>query len=513
MRFAVPLVFSMACVALAACGSKEAPVEARGASGTVAAAPNGAQAVEAPNGAEAVEPAQGAGAEPAAEAAAGTAEASARAAVAAEAPIYLVWTSGEDGDETVWLAPGAQGEHEALARRPQVVAFAEGTLWGLEEPKVTFRAVTCQDFNDDVLDRPGPPATLPYLAARGLAGARKGAVAEVTSPKSQYFDGEADAKGVYRLIGEHWGRKASVAGGWPGVLMAVDCEGAYSCGAHGDHGCRFATHRFGAEAGADPMPAVTEALAGDTEALLKTWKRESEGEVEEAAVKAVYQRVRGGRPTIEYVLVADTSYAAGTGDWGSYTQTRSHFGPAVAALGMPAVPEAVAKQVARLPERATFGWSVVPPGAAAEVRAAFEEVASVRKREVEPRERAEAVKDTATVLAKVNEGRALTKAKRYADAIGAFDVAIAMDSASARAWSGRGYAKLLAGDLQGAEADLREALKHDASAKFQAAVSFNLGEVAERRGDRAAAVRHYERALELAPSDAARRRLEALRGR
>ncbi len=508
MRCAVLTVVSLACVAVAACGGKAPASEAREAPAAAAEVPEPPAAAEGGR-------AEQAGAAPKVEGvAAGTeAESTARAAVAAEAPIYLVWTSGEDGDETVWLAPGGQGEHEALARRPQIVAFAEGTLWGLEEPKVTFRAITCQDFNDDVLDRPGPPATLPYLAARGLAGARKGAVAEVTSPKSQYFDGEADAKGVHRLVGEHWGRKASVAGGWPGVLMAVDCEGAYSCGAHGDHGCRFAMHRFGAAAGADPMPAVTEALAGDTEALLTSWKRESEGEVEEAAVKAVYQRVRGGRPTIEYVLVADTSYAAGTGDWGSYTQTRSHFGPAVAALGMPEVPEAVAKQVARLPERATFGWSVVPAGAATDTRAAFEETASVRKREVEAKERGDAVKDAATVLAKVNEGRALTKAKRYAEAIVAFDVAIAMDPAAAAAWSGRGYAKLLAGDLDGAEADLREALKHDGAARFQAAVSFNLGAVAERRGDRAAAVEHYERAMSLAPSDAARRRLEGLRGR
>ena len=80
----------------------------------------------------------------------------------------------------------------------------------------------------------------------------------------------------------------------------------------------------------------------------------------------------------------------------------------------------------------------------------------------------------------------------------------------ARAWSGRGYAKLASGDLTGARTDFEKALELDQAPKFQSAVHFNLGELAEKEMKLDQAREHYKKALALAPSAAVKKRLEKL---
>ena len=111
---------------------------------------------------------------------------------------------------------------------------------------------------------------------------------------------------------------------------------------------------------------------------------------------------------------------------------------------------------------------------------------------------------------KIQEGRRLTRANDYAAAIAAFDAALAADPTLAAGHSGRGYARLLAGHLDEAKADLEAALVRDDAPKFQAAVYFNLGQVAERRGDLAAARAAYTRSQQLRPTQATKDALAAL---
>ena len=100
-------------------------------------------------------------------------------------------------------------------------------------------------------------------------------------------------------------------------------------------------------------------------------------------------------------------------------------------------------------------------------------------------------------------GRKATSEKRYPEALAAFDRVLAMDAGHARARGERGYARLRAGDLAGADADFTQAIADAGSdVKVQAAAWFNKGLVAETRGDAAAARAAFQQAHALRPSKA-----------
>ncbi|MFT7626004.1 MAG: tetratricopeptide (TPR) repeat protein, partial [Myxococcota bacterium] len=71
---------------------------------------------------------------------------------------------------------------------------------------------------------------------------------------------------------------------------------------------------------------------------------------------------------------------------------------------------------------------------------------------------------------KIKEGRKLTRGKQYPEAIKAFDAAIAADASAAKAWSGRGFARMQAGQLAKAKSDLEHArtLRKAAARKIKA---------------------------------------------
>lgn len=108
----------------------------------------------------------------------------------------------------------------------------------------------------------------------------------------------------------------------------------------------------------------------------------------------------------------------------------------------------------------------------------------------------------------LNEGRKATKEKRFSDAVAAFDALLAIDPKHARARSERGFAKLVQGDLDGAERDFDQALA-DATddPKLQASSWFNKGLIAEKRGNPVAAKEAFERAHQLNPSAATKKKL------
>lgn len=108
----------------------------------------------------------------------------------------------------------------------------------------------------------------------------------------------------------------------------------------------------------------------------------------------------------------------------------------------------------------------------------------------------------------IEQGRKHTKAKRWDDAIAAFDKALALAPDAGRALSGRGYARLGKKDYAGADADFVAALARAGDdTKFRAAVLFNRGLVAEGRGDKTAARAHFQAAHDLQPSAATAKKL------
>ena len=109
--------------------------------------------------------------------------------------------------------------------------------------------------------------------------------------------------------------------------------------------------------------------------------------------------------------------------------------------------------------------------------------------------------------AAIQAGRRQTAAKDYDAAIASFDAALQQLPDHPRALSGRGYARLLAGKLDKAEADLRKALAAPGTKKLEGAIAFNLGLVAEKRGDAEVAKAQFALSNALNPSKAAKDKL------
>lgn len=106
------------------------------------------------------------------------------------------------------------------------------------------------------------------------------------------------------------------------------------------------------------------------------------------------------------------------------------------------------------------------------------------------------------------EGRKATKEKRFSDAIAAFDALLKIDEKHARARSERGFAKLIQGDLDGAERDFDQAIEHaQDDIKVRASSWFNKGLIAEKRGNPVAAKAAFEQAHQLNPSAATKGKL------
>ena len=117
-------------------------------------------------------------------------------------------------------------------------------------------------------------------------------------------------------------------------------------------------------------------------------------------------------------------------------------------------------------------------------------------------------KDAKLAMKLVNDGRKQTKAKDYSGAIRTFGLAIDADAGTAQAWSGRGYARLLAGALDDAQADFERALALNKDQAYQSAIWFNLGLLAEKRNNDMAAVLAFSRAYELKPGAAVEKKLK-----
>ena len=100
-------------------------------------------------------------------------------------------------------------------------------------------------------------------------------------------------------------------------------------------------------------------------------------------------------------------------------------------------------------------------------------------------EKARSEADMAAANKKIDAGRKATAAKKYDDAVAVFDAALAISPFVAKAFSGRGYARLLregAGDLDAAKKDFQRALEEETNdMKFRASVHFNLGLIAEKQ--------------------------------
>lgn len=219
-----------------------------------------------------------------------------------------------------------------------------------------------------------------------------------------------------------------------------------------------------------------------------------------------------GKPRLAWEYVAETYYACSP-DYLVHAEVTSE--PlSVDSLGVAALPPGVRRAMTHLGSAPVLGWAdlELQGDARGAALAAFERApedpwpsgeTTVRPVEGTGRDHADAMK-------LVSQGRRLTREEDYDGAIVAFDDAIALEEDLPSAWSGRGYAKLLAGKLDAAEPDLERALKLAEGPKIQAMVLYDLGLLAEKRGNRAAAVEAYRESLGLRDNETVRSVLEKL---
>ncbi len=104
-------------------------------------------------------------------------------------------------------------------------------------------------------------------------------------------------------------------------------------------------------------------------------------------------------------------------------------------------------------------------------------------------------------------GRTQTRAKAYPEAIAAFDRALVHQPNHSKALAERGFAKLLAKDLEGARTDLERARQRTQDPERLGPIWFNVGLVAEASGNPEGALRAFTLSNELRPSKAAAARI------
>ena len=109
----------------------------------------------------------------------------------------------------------------------------------------------------------------------------------------------------------------------------------------------------------------------------------------------------------------------------------------------------------------------------------------------------------------LSAGRTATREHRYEDAVLAFGNALNAFPNEPRALAERGYAELLAEQLEPAAADLTRARDLGPDRRLTAQIWFNLGLLAEKRSDDAAARDAFARSALLVPTGAAKGKLAA----
>lgn len=114
--------------------------------------------------------------------------------------------------------------------------------------------------------------------------------------------------------------------------------------------------------------------------------------------------------------------------------------------------------------------------------------------------------------AHLRAGRAAAKKKDWKTAMTEFDAAHQAIPEDAVALSELGWAAFNAGDLDRAQKANEEAVKLAKDPKLKAASLYNLGRVAEAKGDKETAKAMYTQSLELRPNDTVAKRLAALGG-
>ncbi|MEX1364612.1 MAG: tetratricopeptide repeat protein [Nannocystaceae bacterium] len=436
---------------------------------------------------------------------------------------WLVWFRDDRGWVTRWI-DAADPELPRVAERRALVLSDGKRLWGVQRHDAKIDVVSCDCLEQDE----GSPACAPAgsVATLGLRAVPLGAQTTATAPTAV----EVRPPATEPTVGEDIHFSLDVIGGVGPRLHYRWTESGYFCGAHGlSEGADVVFDVARGTVVEDPFGAVDSALPTEVREQagreVLAGLRECDGSDAPTLAQVLDDRMDltgvevslvDGAPELRWSYESDVYYAC-SADYAVHGQVRSLLVDAGAPLGLSGpLPEGLQHELERIGRSPTVGWSHLELTGAARTTAiaAFgrapeqawppSRVSSQALAVPAPAGLGSAAPsatpdETKAERAKLelSKGRALTRAGTYDEAVATFDAAIALDPGMGKAWSERGYAKLLAADLEGAKADLEHGLSLDDGASYQASIYFNLGLVAERGGDREAAKAAFERSLEL----------------
>ena len=445
-------------------------------------------------------------------------EAEATEAAAGPPDEWLVWFVREGRFTTRWV-DAARSEGSLVAERHALVVSDGRELWEVKRHDATVDVMGCPCMDDE--RAPGcnhPTGTLTNvgLQANALVG---GGTFDIHPPDTELLYGGDIDVGM------------SIQGGVGSKLFYRWSNNGYFCGAHGLYESGDVVYDLAKKDQVDAWEPVNKGLPAATrEAAAKELRKvlvECDGPEDASSLQEVLDSVMDlaglhvglvdGKPKIAWDFEAEVYYAC-SADYAASAQqsTGLHEGAAPLGLGTP-MPAGLGKVLAGLGSATTVGWSKMEvTGEAREAAlAAFAKASedawppSVMKEEEPKGATAEA---TAQAKVRLNAGRKLTRAKDFAAAIAEYDAALALDPKLAQAWSERGYAKLLAGDLDAAKDDLEHALPFDEGNNYRASVHYNLGLVAEKKGDLATAKAEFSESIDMRPNATVSKALERVGG-
>ncbi len=436
---------------------------------------------------------------------------------------WLVWSRQDGRFSTRWVDGSKPGDGLVAKRKALIVSDGTRMLRvHRDDVEVDVMDYECLERGDDECEVTAR-LVVPGIAATDLLTKEK------TEPRRVPCQG-AEADGT-PIFGDGISLSLEVVGGVGTGLWIREGEDGYYGGVHGE--VSEGTMVFDVASGA-AVP-IHERLASKVATLPGELRKDAAEELRknledcDDEVPTLPQMLDGdrmglvglratlvdGKPRHAWEFTAETFYACSP-DYSVHAEVTSEL-QTVESLGLEALPPGVLRAMTHLQATRALGWARLSLEGEARTKAlaAFQTASEEPWPASETTDRAvvSAPEEHGDAMKLVARGRKATRDKDYETAITAFDDAIALEKDMPSAWSGRGYAKLLAGQLDGAQADLDKAYTLDDGPKYQAMVLYNLGMLAERKGDLEAAKEAYTDSLTLRENKTVRQVLDQLEGK
>ncbi len=426
---------------------------------------------------------------------------------------WIVWFSTEAGGiESRWYTKTASGVKKTATRK--AMAIGDGArFWQVRRADAKADVFDCLCFDsesDPMCKKTGEVVTL-GLEAVPMAGGDPVAL-ETASTETIY--------------GEVEGLTLTLRGGVGTQLYVETTDAGYYCGAHGSYG-GMTNVRDPASPDTAKWPALTIPgpmlrQAAVSQGMLvdykECWGADDVGMesfiTDEMSVVSVFLSLDSGMLKLRWNTEADGPYVC-TGDYAFHGYVDSGLLPTAKDLGL-APPLAAGLQDAfkDIGTAMAVGWSPVDPGRRDEVSkwfGALEETPWPKGESSQTTTASRPDPDDAVARRRLLEqGRTLTREKKYAEAIKVLTTAIDGEPGAPRPYAARCYAYLLSDQLKKARPDCEKAMELHPGDRFTASVQYNLGQISEKEGKTDEAKAAYEASLKLRENATVRKALEAL---